>query len=117
MTIDEFMRDIAPKMKKGYVAMNPCNQWEWHSNKPYNNGNDWEIGEGFWCPLSAFDIARADDWKKTLRKSGNGNNKTPREIELEKKLDIAVKALEWAKNTYPMCELRMIDKALKETKG
>lgn len=34
MTIDEFMRDIAPKMRPGYVAMDEDKAWCWFYDKP-----------------------------------------------------------------------------------
>lgn len=34
MTIDEFMQDIAPKMRPGWIAMQPDNNWCWFSEKP-----------------------------------------------------------------------------------
>ena len=37
--------------------------------------------------------------------------------QLKEKLNIAVKAMEWAKNTYPMCNLRIIDEALNQIRG
>lgn len=34
MTIEEFMRDIAPKMRPGWVAMDDDGQWYWYDKKP-----------------------------------------------------------------------------------
>lgn len=47
---------------------------------------------------------------------GKAGYKTAREIELEKKLEIAVKALEICLRTYPMCNLTIIKQALAEIK-
>lgn len=34
MTIEEFMRDIAPKMRPGWVAMDANGLWFWYSKNP-----------------------------------------------------------------------------------
>lgn len=34
MTIEEFMRDIAPKMRPGWVAMDETDSWYWYMDKP-----------------------------------------------------------------------------------
>lgn len=69
MTIDEFMRDIAPKMCLGWVAMNESKSWFYHPYEP-------RIIEKFWwgsdheMSLSMFDIDSVDDWKESLREVG-----------------------------------------------
>lgn len=85
MTIDEFMRDIAPKMRPGWVAMHPDGNWCWFSKKPkaYNTsekekedaeecGNGWDIPGDLdnYLYLACFDIYLVDDWTKSLRKVG-----------------------------------------------
>ena len=61
MTIDEFMRDIAPKMRPGYVAMEDGGRWCWFSSKPTVVS---------FSHLRSFDIAPVDDWTQSLRKVG-----------------------------------------------
>lgn len=69
MTIDEFMRDIAPKMKQGWIAMDKTGDWSWFSSEPYYEcDTNWEIDNGFWCPLFAFNINPVSDWEESLRK-------------------------------------------------
>lgn len=74
MTIEEFMRDIAPKMNKGWVAMDEDKDWFWYSEEPVKY---WF--EGYWnacidTPVfrlnDIFDIASVDDWTQSLRKVG-----------------------------------------------
>lgn len=83
MTIDEFMRDIAPKMLPGWVAMHPDNNWCWFSKKPesYNTnekekkeaeeyGTGWDIPGDLddYLYLACFDIDPVDNWTQSLRK-------------------------------------------------
>lgn len=73
MTIDEFMRDIAPKMRSGWVAMNKQNKWWYFPDEPHLNIAllCWnKTGAKFPSLLSGFDIASVDDWKQSLRKVG-----------------------------------------------
>ena len=53
---------------------------------------------------------------KNIIDCGHSNLKTDREIELEKKLEIAKEALEICLRTYPMCNLTIIKQALAEIK-
>lgn len=70
MTIDEFIRDIAPKMRPGWVAMDRDKTWYWFRNKPKLN-RDLEM----WLAskrtggvlLECFNIAPVDDWTQSLR--------------------------------------------------
>lgn len=79
MTIDEFMRNIAPKMCNGYIAMDKNGDWRWFIRKPY-------IPTSIQCPISwlmrrsspynikslgMFIIAPVDDWTQSLRRVGN----------------------------------------------
>lgn len=73
MTIDEFIRDIAPKMRKGWVAMNKQNLWWYFPDEPYLNIASlcWnKTGVKFPSLLSGFDINPVDDWTQSLRKVG-----------------------------------------------
>ena len=70
MTIDEFMKDIAPKMRPGWVAMDKDEDWFWYLDKP-------EIEDESYCPinlcyssLEMFDIDPVDGWTQSLRKVG-----------------------------------------------
>ena len=69
MTIDEFMRDIAPKMRPGWVAMNKDGRWFYFTYEPRIIGILW-WGNDYETSLSMFDIAPVDDWKKSKRKVG-----------------------------------------------
>lgn len=62
MTIDEFMRDIAPKMRPGWVAMNKDGRWFYFTYEPRIIGILW-WGNDYETSLSMFDIAPVDDWK------------------------------------------------------
>lgn len=42
MTIDEFVRDIAPKMRKGWVAMEENGIWNWFNNEPTAFKDEWK---------------------------------------------------------------------------
>lgn len=78
MTIDEFMRDIAPKMCDGYIAMDKNGDWRWFIRKPYipasiKYPSSWFMRRS--SPynikfLGMFIIARVDDWQQSLRKVG-----------------------------------------------
>lgn len=60
MTIDEFMRDIAPKMRPGYVAMNKDGRWFYFTYEPRIIGILW-WGNDYETSLSMFDIAPVDE--------------------------------------------------------
>lgn len=75
MTIDEFVRDIAPKMRDGWVAMDASGHWYWHSERPVRRGfNMWGHPSAgmadMTCLSCGFDIAPVDDWAQSLRKVG-----------------------------------------------
>ena len=70
MTIDEFMRDIAPKMRPGWVAMEDGGRWCWFASKPTMVGCIWMSLDLSFSHLSSFDIAPIDDWTQSLRKVG-----------------------------------------------
>ena len=73
MTIDEFKKNIAPHMKKGFVAMDENGVWNWWERKPeMKHDSYWWVQTGYQCCLSdGFDIAPADDWTKSLIKIDN----------------------------------------------
>ncbi len=75
MTIEEFMRDIAPKMRPGWIAMDESGRWYWYSGEPYlSNQMNKYIPKQFkdeCCSLLSFAISPVDDWRKSLRKVGN----------------------------------------------
>ena len=74
MTIDEFVRDIAPKMRKGWVAMDEDGIWNWFDNEPTAFKDEWIYGwdiDNYHITLTnIFDIAPVDDWTQSLRKVG-----------------------------------------------
>ena len=71
--------DIAPFMKKGWVAMDKSGSWWWYGSKPellieHNHNHGW-LEDCWYNPdnneiSNAFDIAPADDWTKSLIKVG-----------------------------------------------
>lgn len=67
MTIDEFMRDIAPKMRLGWVAMDKDETWSYFPYEPKIIGISW-WGDNYETSLSMFNIAPVDDWTQSLRK-------------------------------------------------
>lgn len=72
MTLEEFKRDIAPKMEHGYVAMDECNRYCWYSLKPAAMEEDglWYLQYfGRWHELP-FDIDPVSDWKESCFEVG-----------------------------------------------
>ena len=70
MTIEEFMRDIAPKMRPGWVAMDESGDWFWYMDKPeIKDCSYFPLNLCYMC-LECFDIDPVDDWKKSKRKVG-----------------------------------------------
>lgn len=69
MTIDEFMRDIAPKMRDGWVAMDANKDWYFHPTKPVIVCDWWSSSDEIWL-IRVFDIAPVEDWRQSLRKVG-----------------------------------------------
>lgn len=74
MTIDEFMRDIAPKMRTGWVFYDWIGDWQYCAERP-----DMDLKNGWWMKqqdgadllsLQMFDINPVDDWTNSLRKVG-----------------------------------------------
>lgn len=73
MTIEEFKKNIAPYMNKGYVAMNKRGDYWWYAKKPYLsvlNNRCWANT----CDVSSlngiFNIEPAEDWTKSLIEVG-----------------------------------------------
>ena len=89
MTIDEFMTYIAPKMRLGWVAMDKDGMWTWFDKEPYICSYAWWVKGDVSEELSCLNIVPVDDWTQSLRKVNYEESKSDREIELEKKLEIA----------------------------
>ena len=72
MTIDEFKKNIAPHMNKGWVAMDEDGEWNWWVQKPQMKYESyWWVTTREQCCLSdGFDIAPVDDWTKSLIEVG-----------------------------------------------
>ena len=74
MTIDEFKKNIAPHMKKGWVAMNKQGVWWWFETEPMKN-----IEFGCWnktsdslpMPLWGFDLDKCENWENSLMEINN----------------------------------------------
>lgn len=78
MTTDEFMRDIAPKMRPGWVAMDKNSDWHYFVRKPYipasGRVSRWVMRRSSPYNIKSlymFCISRVDDWTQSLRKVGN----------------------------------------------
>lgn len=73
MTIDEFKKNIAPYMNKGWVAMDKNESWWWYNLKPI-------IADDSWVPSSSschspiikdiITIKPVEDWTKSLIEVG-----------------------------------------------
>lgn len=72
MTIDEFKKNIAPHMRKGWVAMDKNNSWYWYSKKPVQKeDNRWVSNINNTAYLSlGFDIEPVNDWTESLIEVG-----------------------------------------------
>lgn len=61
------IQDIIPFMKKGWVAMDKNKQWWFFDKKPKATKTVWlSDGDIEEYLNDVFDIAPADDWKKSL---------------------------------------------------
>lgn len=62
MTIEEFMRDIAPKMRPGWVAMDGSGQWYFFKTEPsratFLKGKEMKLEKCTGCPYSHKTIPR-----------------------------------------------------------
>lgn len=72
MTIDEFMRDIAPKMRPGWVAMDGNGRYFWFNKMPIilKKKKIWSWVGNVNCYPLLFDIDPVDDWTQSLRRVG-----------------------------------------------
>lgn len=74
MTIDEFKKNIAPHMKKGYVAMDEDKTWWWYGSMPRKIRVCWDEDakiEVNFCFLGRiFNIEPVKDWTKSLIEVG-----------------------------------------------
>lgn len=71
MTIEEFMRDIAPKMRPGWVAMDDDGRWYWYDKKPLELNWGFHIKGSIKIQIEFFNIEPVNDWQKSLRKVGS----------------------------------------------
>ena len=72
MTIDEFKKNIAPHMKKGYVAMdNDCNYF-YYNTKPMIDieEEEWDYDDTCSGLFNMFNIEPVKDWTKSLIEVG-----------------------------------------------
>lgn len=74
MTIDEFKKNIAPYMKKGYVAMDQDRKYWWYNRKPRKVKYKWNprnlIGNDCYCLSELFNIEPVEDWTQSLIEVG-----------------------------------------------
>lgn len=71
MTIDEFKKNIAPHMNKGWVAMDKNGEWWWFDMKPCLTAEKF-LGIGYCSPLlDFFDIEPVEDWIESLMRCGD----------------------------------------------
>ena len=71
MTIDEFMADIAPKMRPGWVAMDKNENWLWYISKPELQEYEWYPKNLCYTSLECFNISPVDDWTQSLMETGS----------------------------------------------
>lgn len=67
MTIDELKKNIAPYMRKGWVAMDKDGCWSFYEGKPSMNYDYWGRIDYVELP---FDIEPVDNWKESLIEVG-----------------------------------------------
>ena len=72
MTIDEFKKDIAPHMKKGYVAMDRDLTFKFYKYKPKRNDilGQWRCRYSYTILDRIFTIRPVEDWTKSLIEVG-----------------------------------------------
>lgn len=77
MTIEEFKKNIAPFMKKGFVAMNKDETWTWFNMKPKVDLKTkfWEVSDwsAYWYDLDLTvleDIEPVENWTQSLIEVG-----------------------------------------------
>ena len=66
MTIDEFKKNIAPHMNKGWVAMNENGLYYYYNYKPVLDCLTWVDFKGDYIELFCFNIEPVKDWTKSL---------------------------------------------------
>lgn len=72
MTIDEFKKNIAPYMRKGWVAMDNDFGFYYYNSKPRINleKEKWDYDNICFGLFYTFDIDPAEDWTKSLIEVG-----------------------------------------------
>ena len=74
MTIDEFKKNIAPYMNKGFVAMDENNLYYWYRRKPQKLKFYWSLkkmtGYDIYYLSKLFNIEPVEDWTKSLIEVG-----------------------------------------------
>lgn len=72
MTIDEFKKNIAPYMRKGYVAMDNDCTYFWYNTKPMINleKEEWDYDDICSNLNYIFNIKPLNDWTKSLIEVG-----------------------------------------------
>ena len=75
MTIDEFKKNIAPYMKKGFVFMEQDGTWEYSCDKPkiiyaYLYSKKVYCWYGVFSLEDMFDIEPVDNWQESLIEVG-----------------------------------------------
>ena len=71
MTIDEFKKNIAPHMRKGWVAMDSNESYFYYKYKPNLNNYMWiSIDKNYDILSSYFNIEPVEDWTKSLIEVG-----------------------------------------------
>lgn len=68
MTFDEFIKNVVPHMKSGWVAMDKDGTWEWYEGRP-----KCVVPAGMWTALcithirlDMFNIEPVEDWIDSL---------------------------------------------------
>ncbi len=73
MIIDEFKKNIAPYMRKGWVAMDKNGKWFYYTEKPICRSLDghWVVKAYNALSMLQFSLEPAKDWSKSLMRCGN----------------------------------------------
>lgn len=72
MTIDDFKKNVAPHMRKGFVAMDKNCRWYFYHGKPDCSftDNTWNVNTYCECLFLPFNIEPVEDWTKSLIEVG-----------------------------------------------
>lgn len=72
MTIDEFKKNIAPFMRKGYVAMDNDYSYFWYNTKPRIDieKEEWNYNDTCSGLSYIFNIEPVEDWTQSLIEVG-----------------------------------------------